>query len=194
MATDKNGLTLSNASDSGYKFVTTLFEGPLAGKFVAFADVKTAELQRLNKSHAHGINGFFGFKNVVPLGVFDDVRDAAYVGQTFHAGNADDRDDNLAELYAGNESVIPKSLTDWDNPADVTSMKKAATRAKTRRMGKTFDAKKAETAIDKFANNFKSYKIGNMDVRVILERMKELFDNGTSLTLSAETVCSDYQR
>lgn len=191
---DQNGLTLSNASDSGYKHVTTLFDGPLAGRFIAFADVTTNELQAMNKQYKHGIDGFFGFKNVVPLGVFDDVRDAAYVGQEFYGTSGDDRDENLEELFAGNTSVVAVPHGKWDNPADVVSMNKAKKRIKTRRMGKVFDPKKADKAVDVFANQRRLYKIGNMENAAAIAAMKPLFEDGMSLTLAAETVCEKYKR
>ena len=42
---DKNGLLLSTKSDSGYKFVTIMNDGPLEGKFIAFADLVGDERQ-----------------------------------------------------------------------------------------------------------------------------------------------------
>ena len=130
--TDKNGLMLSNSSDSGYRFVTTLFEGPLAGKFIAFADVKTDELQRFNMDRGNQITGFFGFKNVVALGVFDDVRAAAYVGQEFYGNDADHRDSNLYDLFSGDESVIPVPPKEWMHDPDFDSMARAKKRVQKR--------------------------------------------------------------
>lgn len=130
MATDGNGLILSNQSDSGYKFVTTLFEGPLAGKFIAFADVLGDQRQYLNSQHGKRVDGFFGYKNVVALSVHDDVRDAAYVGQTFYGEDSASRNANIDALFEGNESVIAKPIGKvWQHEADYASMDKAKARA-----------------------------------------------------------------
>lgn len=115
---DKNGLELSSKSSSGYRFVTTFFEGTLAGKFIAFADVKEEGLQAQNLEHEKRITGFFGFKNVVALGIFDDVRAAAFVGQNFYGSNADNRDMNLEALFNGDDSVVPVPPAAWDHEPD----------------------------------------------------------------------------
>ena len=149
---DQNGLEFSSQSGSGYKFVTTLLNGPLKGKFIAFADVHGDELQELNKEHGTRVPGFFGHKNVVALGVYDDVRDAAYVGQKFYGGSPEARDHNLRELFSGNESVVPKAPghwkyePDWDqiNAAKEKMMGAAKSRAATREKNKvTLDVQKA---------------------------------------------------
>jgi len=133
MATDKNGLQLSNQSDSGYKFVTTLFDGPLAGKFIAFADVLGDQRQYRNNEHGKRVDGFFGFKNVLALGVYDDVRDAAYVGQHFYGEDSASRNANIDALFEGNESVIPRPTgKPWQHDPDYSSIEKAKTRAKKR--------------------------------------------------------------
>lgn len=130
MATDKNGLILSNQSDSGYKFVTTLFDGPLAGKFIAFADVVGDDRQHRNNQHGKRVAGFFGFKNVLALSVHDDVRDAAYVGQHFYGEDNASRNANVDTLFEGNESVVPTPIGKvWQHDPDYATMDKAKTRA-----------------------------------------------------------------
>ena len=148
--TDKNGLELSGHSDSGYKFVTTFLAGPLAGKFIAFADVKAGDLQELNQQYAGNIKGFFGFKNVVGLGVFDSVLDAAYVGQQFYGTCSDDRDDNLAELFAGNDSVVAEPDQQWDHEPDFDSMERGTKRAKYRAANPRAKKLSIQEAIVKF--------------------------------------------
>lgn len=128
MATDANGLILSNTSDSGYRHVTTLFDGPLVGKFIAFADVP-AELQDDCQAHKliHG-RDVFGFKNVIVLGIFDDVRDAAFVGQTFFGKSATNRNANLVSLFAGDKDVIPTQIPVWQHSSCAASVAAGAHR------------------------------------------------------------------
>ena len=104
---DKNGLELSTKSGSGYKFVTIYND-----KFIAFADVPEylQEYRKINDN----ICDFYGFKNVVALGEFDDVRDAALVGQRFFGENIQERDKNLSSLMAGDRGVIPKANILWE--------------------------------------------------------------------------------
>lgn len=128
MATDSNGLILSKTSDSGYRHVTTLFNGPLVGKFIAFADVPVNlqdDCQAYKIQHGRDV---FGFKNVIVLGIFDDVRDAAFVGQTFFGKSAINRDANLTALFAGDTSVIPTQIPTWQNAPCAVSIAAGAQR------------------------------------------------------------------
>lgn len=169
MAEDKNGLTLSNQSDSGYKFVTTLFEGPLAGKFIAFADVVGDERQHKNMQHGKRIQGFFGFKNVLALEVFDDVRDAAYVAQTFYGEDNATRNTNVDALFEGNERVIPTPpRKDWQHDPDYLTMEKAKTRAAGR---KTLDVQQALHNFNK--SNGADYTVKAADAKDIRTAMVE---------------------
>jgi len=169
MATDKNGLTLSNQSDSGYKFVTTLFDGPLAGKFIAFADVVGDERQHRNNQHGKRVEGFFGFKNVLALGVFDDVRDAAYVGQMFYGEDNAARNANVDALFEGNESVVPHSPKKaWKHDPDYATMEKAKTRAAGR---VTLDVQAALAAFHK--TNAADYSVKATDAKGIRKAMND---------------------
>lgn len=134
ISTDKNGLVLSNISSSGYKFVTQLFDGPMVGKWLAFADVPEelrAESREYKKTN--GVYGTLGFDNVIILGVYDDVRDAAFIGQSFYGNNADDRNMNLEALFAGDTSVVPTQCPDWEHEACAASVAKATAKAIKRR-------------------------------------------------------------
>ena len=151
---DMNGLEFSSQSGSGYKFVTTLLNGPLKGKFIAYAKVSDPDMQEMNIETGSNkrIPGFFGHKDTVGLAVFDDVRDAAYVGQKFNSENPQERHNNLLELFSGNESVVPKSPGKWQydpdweqmNAAKEKMMGVAQSRAATREKNKvTLDVQKA---------------------------------------------------
>ena len=171
LTVDKNGLLFSNHSDSGYRFVTTFFDGPLVGKFIAFADVNGDRLQRMNLIHANRVTGFFGFKNVVALGIYSDVRDAAHVGQQFYGSGADERDSNLEALFAGNESVIVKPPSGWLHDPDYNqlesaknrSIKRAASRAKINVQKTMYDFNKAHGA---------EYNVYPSDAAAIRDAMK----------------------
>ena len=115
---DENGLEFSKFSGSGYKFVATLATGPLKGKFIAFAKIEDTDLRQMNKEHGVRVPGFFGHENTIGLAVFDDIRDAAFVGQTFNGDNDNVRDGNLLDLFSGNESIIPKSPGNWKHEPD----------------------------------------------------------------------------
>lgn len=129
---DKNGLKLSNSTDSGYFLVSMLSSGNLAGKFIPYANVHGEDLQVAKVAFERGqggslVPGFFGHKNVIGLSVEDDVRDAAYVAQSF----SDNLENNLEELFDGNMSVIPKSPGNWKHPPAeqaIERMKKAGER------------------------------------------------------------------
>lgn len=170
MVTDKNGLILSNQSDSGYKFVTTLFEGPLAGKFIAFADVVGDERQHKNMQHGKRVEGFFGFKNVLALDVYDDVRDAAYVGQTFYGEDNAARNANVDALFEGNERVIPTLIgkKEWQHDPDYANMEKAKTRAAGR---KTLDVQQAIHDFNK--SNGADYTVKAADAKDIRTAMTD---------------------
>jgi hypothetical protein len=135
VSTDANGLILSNNSSSGYKFVTRLFSGPMVGKWLAFADVPEelrAESREYKKTN--GISGTLGFENVIILGVYDDVRDAAFIGQSFYGNNADDRNTNLEALFAGDTSVVPTQCPNWNHEACAASIARATARATAKAM------------------------------------------------------------
>jgi hypothetical protein len=130
---DDNGLMLSERAYSGYKFVTVLFDGPYAGKYIAFADVPS-HLQK--QKAAFGSNNCFGFSNIQTLGVFDDVRDAAYVGQTFFN---EGRDENLVKFFAGDMSVVPVPPSTWKYEPHIVhynNFKKASDKYKEKLMNK----------------------------------------------------------
>lgn len=137
MTTDANGLTLSNQSDSGYLYCSTLVNMP--GKFIAFAKVPIELRADCHAFKATTDNNIFGYDDTVVLGVFDDSRDAAFVGQTFCGTSFEDRNNNLVELFSGNTSVIPTIIPTWDHPANVVAMAagaaRKATRATSRKMG-----------------------------------------------------------
>lgn len=140
MTTDANGLELSNISNSGYRHVTVLFDDPeFSGMFIAFADVPVDLQADCREYKAKNGDSAFGYQNVVTLGVFADVRDAAYVGQTFYGLSVDDRNANLVELFSGNRSVIPANIPTWNHPANAATMaaavKRKATRTVSRKMG-----------------------------------------------------------
>jgi len=80
---DANGLELSNVSGSGYKYVSMVDTPQLKGKYIAFAKIDNEDLQQMNIESGSNkrIPGYFGHKNTVGLAIFDDIRDAAYVGQ-----------------------------------------------------------------------------------------------------------------
>lgn len=113
---DKNGLAFSNVSGSGYKYAGVVDTPALKGKFIAYAKVSGDEMQEMNIESGSNqrIPGFFGHKDTVGLAVFDDIRDAAYVGQKFN----ENRDNNLLELFSGNESIVPKSPGKWEHEPD----------------------------------------------------------------------------
>ncbi len=169
---DKNGLEFSAQSDSGYKFVTTLFDGPLAGKFIAFADVLGDERQYKNNEHGKRVDGFFGYKNVLALGVYDDVRDAAYVGQSFYGEDSASRNANVDALFEGNERVIPTPPTkEWQHDPDYVSMEKAKVRAR----------KRVKIDIQQGLHNFHKANLGDYsvkatDAKVIRAAMKAHID------------------
>lgn len=136
---DKNGLLLSNNSDSGYMYVTTLFDGPLEGKFIAFA--KVPEYLRDARSQFgasfDGSSAAFGYNDTLTLGIFDDVRDAAFIGQHFNGNSVEDKNDNLERLFAGLYGKLPKTPNWSHDPnyqqmesARQRSIKRAASRAK----------------------------------------------------------------
>jgi len=167
MATDKNGLILSSQSDSGYKFVTTLFDGPLAGKFIAFADIVGDERQHRNSQSEKRVHGFFGYKNVMALGVYDDVRDAAYVGQAFYGEDNASRNANVDALLEGNELVVPvPPRKDWKHDPDHDSMKKAKSRASKRT---TLDVQSAVASFHKA--NGADYNVKASDAKEIRAAM-----------------------
>ena len=117
---DKNGLEFSNVSGSGYKHASVVDTPDLKGKFIAYAKVGGEDMQELNiqSDSNKRIPGFFGHKDTVGLAIFDDIRDAAYVGQTFNSKSTQERDANLLELFSGNESVIPKPPGKWEHEPD----------------------------------------------------------------------------
>jgi len=166
MKTDKNGLILSNQSDSGYKFVTTFFKGPLAGRYVAFADVTGNERQHQNSLHGKRVDGFLGYKNVVALGVYDDVRDAAYVGQQFYGGDSGTRNANLDALFEGNESVVPICTQKWEHDPDLTQMEKAKVRAAGR---VNIDVQQALSNF--YKENGSAYKVSGKNAQAIRDSM-----------------------
>lgn len=130
--TDANGLRLSNTTDSGYALVSMLSSGPLAGKFIPYANIFGEELQAEKKAFERSqggalVPGFFQHKNVIGLTVEDDVRDAAYIAQKF----SDDLELNLMELFDGNTTIIPKPPESWEHAPDESAlerMKKAGER------------------------------------------------------------------
>ena len=166
MKTDKNGLVLSNQSDSGYKFVTTLFKGPLAGKYIAFADVTGNERQYQNSLHGKRVDGFFGYKNVVALGAYDDVRDAAYVGQHFYGDSSSTRNANLDALFEGDESVIPVCQQKWNHDPDFVQMEKAKVRAAGR---VNIDVQQALSNF--YKENSSTYKVSAKNAQAIRDSM-----------------------
>ncbi len=136
---DANGLRLSGVAGSGYYLVATLPFEEFAGKFIAYAYIADPDLQKAGKDferdHGPMVPGFFYIMaNVVGLGVFDDVRDAAYVAQEFT------EDDLYDLLLDGDESVIATPPAGgWEYPAvDVPPREK-----RTRRGAKRLDAQLA---------------------------------------------------
>ena len=125
---DKNGLEFSNVSGSGYKHASVVDTPELKGKFIAYAKVGGEEMQAMNIESGSNrrIPGFFGHKDTVGLAIFDDISDAAYVGQAFNGKNTKDRDNNLLELFSGNEFVIPKPPGKWEHEPDWDRVKAAS--------------------------------------------------------------------
>lgn len=127
MASDRNGLHLSNKTNSGYEFVTTFFDGPYVGKFAAFADLTNDKMRELNRDFGAlypGLND----SHICILGMYDDVRDAAYVAQSFQGEGTIDRNSNLQNLFDGRSEAIvtpPK----WEFEPDQERM--AAAKKKT---------------------------------------------------------------
>lgn len=171
--TDKNGLILSSQSDSGYKFVTTLFDGPLVGKFIAFADVVGDERQYQNSQRGRGrVKGFFGHKNVLALGVFDDVRDAAFIGQAFYGEDNAHRNNNVDMLLEGNEAVLPKlPRKKWEHEADKDSMDRGK-----KRHGNRATIVVQEALAEFYKNNKDDYTVTAEDAVAIRSTMNEYLD------------------
>ena len=198
--TDKNGLQLSSNSDSGYKFVTTFFEGPLQGKFIAFADVTGDERQYKNSQLKTRVPGFFGFKNVMALGVYDDVRDAAFVGQNFYGEDSSTRNDNLDMIFEGSESVIPTPRVDWKhdpNYDQIEGARKRALKRNTNRVGKL----DVQGAIAKFfKDSGADYNVGVKDAPAIREAMNDYLDTlgrspkNNDLMKAAELAFEEYRK
>ena len=167
IGTDKNGLKLSNTTDSGYYLVSMLSKGSLAGKFIPYANVHGEDLQAAKVSFERSqggslVPGFFGHKNVIGLTVEDDVRDAAYIAQKFSS----DLELNLMELFDGNMSVIPKPPGNWQHPPAeeaIERMKKAGERAP-RKMKPREPKLDAQTALAKvWGDNKGMYKVTGSD-------------------------------
>lgn len=172
MKTDENGLELSNQSSSGYRFVA-LYEGKT---FVAFADVVGDELQKLNQQHTSACD-FYGFKNVVALGEFDDVRDAAYVGQKFYGSSVDERDQNLEEFFAGNTSVIATPPMSWKHDPDFIQIDRAKERTANRKNKVYVPKKDVQTALyDYYKDTQGQFKVTKDDTSAIRQVMEEYID------------------
>lgn len=126
MAIDRNGLHLSNQTNSGYKFVTTFFDGPYVGKFAAFAELTNDRMRELNRDFGATYPGL-NDSHICILGMYDDVRDAAHVAQTFQGEGTVDRNANLQNLFDGRNETLATSPM-WDHTPDLERMEAAKKR------------------------------------------------------------------
>ena len=101
--------------------------------------------------------------------MYDDVRDAAYVGQTFYGEDNATRNLNVDALFEGNESVVPRVPTkEWQHEPDYTSIEKAKTRASGR---VTLDVQRALANFHKA--NAADYNVKASDAKAIRKAMTD---------------------
>jgi len=175
MAIDRNGLHLSNQTNSGYKYVTTFFDGPYVGKFVAFADLTNDRMRELNRDFGDRYPGL-NDSHVVILGMYDDVRDAAHVAQTFQGEGTTDRNSNLLNLFDGRRETLSTPPEEWKHDPDQERMEAAKKRSEgnaSNRAGKLT----IQSALAKFhSNHALEYKISGKQAPVIRKAMAEYIE------------------
>lgn len=199
MAEDKNGLQLSNQTNSGYKFVTTFFDGPNVGKFAAFAELTNDRMRELGRIYGKNFPGIADFQ-IITLGIYDDVRDAAHVGQRFYGKGTVDRNNNLQNLFDNRKGVISIPPLEWKHEPDLERMEAAKKRSEgtaINRAGKL----DIQDAIGKFYSEHRSeYKISANDapdIRKVMAEFLEALDRPTSntdLLMAAEEAFLPYYR
>jgi hypothetical protein len=202
---DDNGLALSNATNSGYMMATLITGGKDVGKFLAYVWLpEVDELRELRRKF--GQKMYYGYENVQGLAIYENVLDAAYVGQEFNKNLIE----NLISLYNGDDSVIATPPQSFPyGPAENAQIKidiiqtKINNRPKQTNNGpidfkarKTPEDKAQYVFLDIFNKNRGNYNITKEDVKnirdVILMQQPERDYN--DWLLAAELALEPYKK